>query len=491
MYLSFLGVCSLLICGLAVYPAAERLWISGLDAFFGEVRLTRNSGPLTPRDYASNALLKGEIALSEITHGTLFVLPQEAYFWAPDYLGFPRAHLSEQEASDLATLLLSGSRFEAAYGEPVMCWPAATAALATPSVCSEGPALHYLHQQARLQSGLEPVRYVLQFRLRDGRLAEARLYPSQTGMAYTAEQPNRVPLEGFVEGSVAELRTKAAQAEVGSVDALWPEMTADRANALAARRLGDRYRRALGFLQSLQAVQHEVGPIREIRPALGRNGSSDWMDSHEMLLTLRVLGEDGVAVVLMRGDRCWSVEMAAGGVFLDLTDGLVRPGVRTGVNGASGRGGLGMPHPGRGPLGHGRDRLFLEPAKQTAGVCRAAGKHAIVHFPGALDHSHPYLHKPLAVSRQTWGQPGANRPSFRKDNQGVPGAKDKNSAIDASATRWWAPGRPPPPPAGRSAAATDLHCAGRDRPPGWSHHRGAERDTGPRDTSARFQVEVA
>ena len=170
MCLSFLGVCSLLICGLAVSPAAERLWISGPDAFFGQIRLTQDSGALSVRDYASNGLLKGEIADAEITGGTLFLLPQEIYSWDPYFPGFPRAELSEQEATTLAARLVSGRRFEAAYGKPVVCWHGAGDGSTTSSTCGEGAALQSLHQQIRLQAGLDPGPRVLQIHLKDGGL---------------------------------------------------------------------------------------------------------------------------------------------------------------------------------------------------------------------------------------------------------------------------------------------------------------------------------
>jgi hypothetical protein len=317
MCLSFLGVCGLLICGLAVSPAAERLWISGPDAFFGQVRLTQDSGALSVKDYASNELLKGQIADSEIAGGTLFLLPQDVYFWDPYFPGFPRAELSEQEATTLAARLVSGRRFEAAYGKPAVCWHDAEDGSQTSSTCGEGAALQRLHQQTRLQAGLDPGPRVLQIRLKDGRMAQVKLYQTEGGLAFTAEQPNLVPIEGFVDGSVVELSAMVARAQVEPVNVIWPEVTADRANARAARRLGSRYRQALEHVQSRDDIRQVVGAMREVRPAQGANYSSDWMDSHSLHLTLRAKGEWGEAVVMVRGDQCWQVEMMAGGLLYD------------------------------------------------------------------------------------------------------------------------------------------------------------------------------
>jgi hypothetical protein len=59
------------------------------------------------------------------------------------------------------------------------------------------------------------------------------------------------------------------------------------------------------------------GPIQEIRPAIGKNLSSSWMDSNSVFLTFRVLGTRGEGAVIMEGNECFHLQMVFQGIPMD------------------------------------------------------------------------------------------------------------------------------------------------------------------------------
>ena len=319
------GMLALLLfcCGMGVWRTGEVFWTSGIEVFFGQVRLTKESGPLPARAYVSNELLLGGVHPSEVVEAFLIMLPHEVYFWDPFYIGFKRAELTGEETHQLLGSLTAGNLFTSSYGEPILC--ARRLAEAELTACEEGPRWQAIHQETRLAAELEPGISVLQLQFGDGRLAEYRLYSADGLLAYSAVEVNQVPVEGYLVSAGEALQSIAARAVVEPIGVIWPEQSADEANAHAERLLGRRYVGALGLLSGLEPLHLTLGRIREIRPAEGGNWSSTWSESTSLRLLFRVTGDNGEAAVMVEGGECWDAEMMYGGKLIDLTSGAVCP----------------------------------------------------------------------------------------------------------------------------------------------------------------------
>jgi hypothetical protein len=311
-------------CVLGMLRTGEVFLTSGIEVFFGQVRLTRESGPLSGRAYVSNELLLGGVHPSEVIEASLILLPQEVFFWDPFYIGFERAELTGEETRRLLGSLTSGNLFTSSYGRPILCARRIAESEAELTACEEGPEWQAIHQETRLAAELEPGISVLQFQFGDGRLAEYRLYSANGWLAYSSVEVTDVPVEGYLAAAGEGLPSMATRAVVEPIAVIWPEQSADEANAHAARLLG-RYGGALGFLVGLEPLHLTLGRIREIRPAEGGNWSSTWMDGSSLQLLLRVTGDNGEAAVMVKGGECWDAEMMYGGKLIDLTFGAVCP----------------------------------------------------------------------------------------------------------------------------------------------------------------------
>ena len=320
------GMLALLLvgCVLGMLRTGEVFLTSGIEVFFGQVRLTRESGPLSGRAYVSNELLLGGVHPSEVIEASLILLPQEVFFWDPFYIGFERAELTGEETRRLLGSLTSGNLFTSSYGRPILCARQIAESEAELTACEEGPEWQAIHQETRLAAELEPGISVLQFQFGDGRLAEYRLYSANGWLAYSSVEVTDVPVEGYLAAAGEGLPSMATRAVVEPIAVIWPEQSADEANAHAARLLG-RYGGALGFLVGLEPLHLTLGRIREIRPAEGGNWSSTWMDGSSLQLLLRVTGDNGEAAVMVKGGECWDAEMMYGGELIDLTFGAVCP----------------------------------------------------------------------------------------------------------------------------------------------------------------------
>jgi hypothetical protein len=155
---------------------------------------------------------------------------------------------------------------------------------------------------------------VLQFFLTGGRVAEIRVYPTENGLAYTPHEISGDWWLNGVTGPSPLLAELASRAALPSIPVLWPELTASQANARAARILGERYRMAVEVIQASPAVHQAFGPVQEIRPAIGNNYSSTWMDSSSVFLSFRLLGANGQGAVLIRGYDCFDLLMVFQGI---------------------------------------------------------------------------------------------------------------------------------------------------------------------------------
>jgi hypothetical protein len=274
--------------------------------------------PLPPRAYQSAEFVLNQVSLSEIEAAVFIALQEDVLFWEPQYVGFPRTELNEDEIRVLHKVLSAGNLFypmpDGASYQCVTQDPLGEPMLET---CIQGKQFmdQYLsHKWRAEQDGLVGV---LQFFLTGGGLAEVRLFPSQGELAYTPYEKGEDWWLNGVIGSSPLIEELSARATIPSVLILWPEMTAAQANARAARIIGNHYQPALEVIQNSPAVREVFGEIQEIRPAAATNYYSSWMDSTSVFLTFRVAGARGEGAVNIRGYDCFDLQMIFKGVPVD------------------------------------------------------------------------------------------------------------------------------------------------------------------------------
>jgi hypothetical protein len=157
----------------------------------------------------------------------------------------------------------------------------------------------------------------LQFFLTRGRLVEIRVYNTDRGVAY---KPYEVSGDWWLYGltdSSALLSELSSRASLPSIAVLWPEKNANQANARAARVLGKKYPLILNTLRDSAEVREVFGDIKDIRPAVGKNIYTSWMDSTSLFLTLRIRGVHGEGVMIVQGYNCFQLQMIMQGRPID------------------------------------------------------------------------------------------------------------------------------------------------------------------------------
>ena len=319
---------AMLACGLAGWRwIGEPLSTTGIDLLFGQVYLTRESAPVGAREHASNEVLLGGLDPTEVVDARLVVLPQEVFFWGPTYPGFAQTRLSANELNALLGAMEAGPAFVNPANGQILCIERSEAGGSNSAPCDDGEAWRETHEKTRLSTLVSQGMSVLQLRFPDGRLGEVWMYVADDVLAYSAEELNELPVEGVIAGGSRLVEPLMARAVIPPAPVLWPEKTAEWANATAARRLGSRYRDAVGLLRNLDTLRQVVGEVQQIRPVEGEGGnwSSAWMDSMSMQLLLWVEGSRGEGVVRMDGWECWEAEIMAQGRLVELTPELICP----------------------------------------------------------------------------------------------------------------------------------------------------------------------
>lgn len=317
-----------LACGVVGWRLrVDRLMTTGVDALFGQIYLTRESAPVSAREYASNEVLLGGLQRADELDARLVVLPQETYRWDPAYAGFAQVPLSDEQAIDLLAAMTEGPVFTDPYAGRAGCFERSATGEAEEAACDEAAIWQQIHDESRMSASMNPGMAALQLRLPDGRIAEYRMYSAGELVAYSTVELNEPALQGFIPSGRGLVDPLVARALIPPGDVLWPELSAERANLRAARRLGGHYQEAVELLDSLETLRQVVGEVREVRPAAGEGGnwSSTWMDSSSLQLLLWVRGDEGEGVVRMAGWECWDAEMMAEGKLIDLTSGLLCP----------------------------------------------------------------------------------------------------------------------------------------------------------------------
>ena len=315
-----LGVLLLIggLIGILIFiPIMEILFTSGWNVFLGQVLLARESGGVDLKRYVTHALLLGEIDLDEIENGRMVHLPDVAYFWAPEYLGFPEASLSNSEIRYLVQVLQSG-RFYMDQANGNMCYNSGSKSW---NFCEAGEELEERYRDVRFSAERTNQAYSAQMHLEMDHFAEVRLYLYEGVLAYETIQPNHDSLYGLALVENALFDELAERFSTGSIPILWSDYSTERANRIAARRLGQSFDRALDELTGSSALDEILGPIEVIRPAAGENRASFWMDSSNLQSHFYVRGEQGEGVVLRRGYRCFDAELIFQGDLIELFQG--------------------------------------------------------------------------------------------------------------------------------------------------------------------------
>jgi hypothetical protein len=323
--LALLILVVIIICLIAL-PTFESIFINFPEILLGQVSLSRETKPLYPRDYASEDLLLKQVDPSEIEGAEYIALLEDALFWESDYVGFARTALSREEIITLQQTLSTGNLFHrSADGDSFQCVARDASQIPALEPCAQGK--QYMDQFMAFQREAEQKRAVgvMQFTLTDGRLAEIRVFPAERGLAYTPfEKSGHWWIDGISPPSPL-LNDLSARAALAPITVLWPRLSAGRANARASRLLGNRYNAALAVVRASSVIRDVFGDILEIRPALGTNNYSSWMDSTSVFLTLRVRGTRGEGAVIVQGDDCFNLEMVFEGDLIEDGNGYICP----------------------------------------------------------------------------------------------------------------------------------------------------------------------
>jgi hypothetical protein len=304
----------ILICASALLPF-ERVVTSFPEILFGQVILARETKPPSGQFYQSAEFVLNQVALSEIDQGFYISLQDDLLFWDPWYVGFLRTELNDGEIRVLQQLLSNGRLFsQAADGASFQCVSLSPSHEPRLETCPDGE--QYMEKFVDFQWEAEQNHAVgvLQLHLTGGRLAEIRVYPTKHGIAYTPmEIVGEWWLNGLADSSplVEELATRST---LQPIAVLWPKLTAKQAYERAAQIIGNRYWRAMQVIQDSSEIRDKLGTIREIRPAIGKNLSSSWMDSNSVFLTFRVIGTHGEGAVIIEGNDCFHLQMVFQGI---------------------------------------------------------------------------------------------------------------------------------------------------------------------------------
>jgi hypothetical protein len=323
--LAILILVVIIICLMGLQPV-ETILINFPEILLGQVSLSRETKPLYPRAFASEDFLLNRVNPSEIEKAEYIALREDALFWESDYVGFARTVLSHKEIVTLQQILSSGKLFHrSADGDSYMCVTRNASHIPALEPCAQGK--QYLdrfmaYQQEAQEKGAVGV---LQFTLSDGRLAEIRVFPAEQGVAYTPYEKNGDWWIDGISPPLSLINELSTRTMLAPIPVLWPELSAGRANARAARMLGHRYNSSLVVVQESIVVREVFGEILEIRPALGTNNYSSWMDSTSLFLTLRVQGTRGQGAVIIQGDDCFDLEIVFEGVLVEDGSGYICP----------------------------------------------------------------------------------------------------------------------------------------------------------------------
>lgn len=314
-----LGICLVqsLLCILLWY-FLQPFTASFPELLLGQLSLSSETKPLMPSKYLSAEFVLGQVDLSDILHAEYIDLQKDVFFWDPHYVGFPRTELSVEEIRQLQQLLSAGNLFyPSSEGDDYQCVDKTGGGDPRLESCPQGGRFMEQYSSINWEADQSESVGVLQFFLSNGRLAEIRVYQTPSGLAFEPyEKTGDWWLMGITSPSPL-LDSLTGRASVHPVEILWPWMSSSKANDRAARVIGDRYWKAFEFVEKSSAIIRAFGDIQDIRPAVGLNNYSSWMDSTSIFLTFRVIGTRGEGAVIVQGYDCLDLRMVFDGKPLE------------------------------------------------------------------------------------------------------------------------------------------------------------------------------
>jgi hypothetical protein len=312
-----LALISLLLIPIGFFTLRTLEWLvpSFPELFFGQLRLTRNSSSLSPKSYQSVEFVWGQVSEEEIKNAYFIHIQDDVLFWDPHYPGFPRTELSLEEVRLIQEVLAGGMLFEVgSVEEELSCLEISPEKQLDWVDCPAGGGVYDQFNDYRFEAFRKRGYGLLMIHLTEGRIVEIRIAQGYEGFAFEPyEKSGPWWFDGVVNQPFPLLDELAARAEVEPIEVLWPNLDSERANAKAGRILGKSYKMALDAVHSAPEVQEVYGEIIEIRPALGDNSYSSWMDSTCATLTLYVRGTKGEGAVNLRGLNCFDIRMVVDG----------------------------------------------------------------------------------------------------------------------------------------------------------------------------------
>jgi hypothetical protein len=332
------------------------MWLSALTivlslagfAFFIYKSLSQDlgRGARAAFDGAANlGLLTGKISVEKVADAIVIRFPEGSpknfpigfYNWEYDYPGFDRAEVSAADARAILAQLVE-SHPVAESTPPVQKTHAQTFA----EMDSTRPELEKILGWPRdkpvsdredvfidvggVSYGLYAIKGqvhdgVIVFHLRNGKAVYVRTLQAPNGVfVYVPTKVGTLSgaLHGIVRTPIPALEAAFVRATPSEIEILYPNLSAEQAVARAAREFGDIYNQVVRYIATTPEIIAAVGPIRDIRPAKGRNDAGAWLD-YGAQFTFRVRGDNGSAAVLAEiSDNNRTLKMIANGKMIDI-----------------------------------------------------------------------------------------------------------------------------------------------------------------------------
>jgi hypothetical protein len=312
------GMMLVMILGLTFLRGFELYTTSGWMMMLGEVNLTRESGTRDPESYMSQELLMGTVGSEFLDEGRIVVIPDWASFWDPNYTGFAYVEVEE----DVIQMILDWINEGQMFIQEVDGFECFDPKKGSWTRCQDSEAVLDGYYDLQFLGQASGRSYSLQVYNEADQLAEYQIFINGEHMAFEVVQPNQASIKGITTIEPGWIDPIVARAAYPQIPILWEHRSAASANRIARRRLGKGYERAMSQLSQSAVLEDILGPLREIRPAVGENQYSSWMDCAELELTLYVKGEQGEGVVLMRGYDCFTAELLVKGELIKLFSAL-------------------------------------------------------------------------------------------------------------------------------------------------------------------------
>ena len=301
---------ALVASGLAAWVLLTFIIPSFPALLFGQLQLTRDSAPLSPRAYQSAEFILGQVDLSEIESGVYVHLQEDVLFWDPGYPGFPRTALSRDEIRQLQETFLEAKLFSQTTSEEgFQCVKISTGNEPVYQSCPEGQDYWDQLQNYRLEAFFDHQVGIFLLSLTNGQVVEIRIYPGEGGMGFNPEERGGPWWFDGISATIPGLNQIVARTKTEPIAVYWPGNKASVAHARGRMIFGSRYQQALDTVRDSSQVRGVFGEIMDIRPAVGNHYYCSWMDCNSIFLTFYVRGSRGEGVVIIQGEDCFDLRM--------------------------------------------------------------------------------------------------------------------------------------------------------------------------------------